>query len=179
MYIFSEWGSLGTHKHTLYFLGFIYVLLGILALSFVGIATIFSVTFLGILIFASGLGEMFIAFQTKNTDHNWYHFFLGVLAAIVGVFFFANPISNAVGLTLLLAAFFFISGVVKLARGLFQKTPHQGWLAFNGLISILLGTYIVWYWPVSSAWLIGTLVGIELIISGAMMIGAGSSEVSV
>jgi len=36
----------------------------------------------------------------------------------------------------------------------------------DGIVTLLLGLMIYLQWPSSSAWVIGTLVGISLIISG-------------
>jgi len=47
--------------------------------------------------------------------------------------------------------------------------PIQGsaWLLLiDGIITLLLGLMIYMQWPSSSAWAIGTLVGVSMIISG-------------
>ena len=40
------------------------------------------------------------------------------------------------------------------------------WVLVDGIITLLLGLLIYAQWPTSSAWAIGTLVGISMIISG-------------
>lgn len=40
------------------------------------------------------------------------------------------------------------------------------WVLIDGIITVALGAMIYLQWPSSSAWAIGTLVGVSMIISG-------------
>jgi uncharacterized membrane protein HdeD (DUF308 family) len=42
----------------------------------------------------------------------------------------------------------------------------SSWILIDGIVTLLLGLMIYLQWPSSSAWAIGTLVGVSLIISG-------------
>jgi uncharacterized membrane protein HdeD (DUF308 family) len=42
----------------------------------------------------------------------------------------------------------------------------SAWILFDGIITLLLGLLIYLQWPSSSAWAIGTLVGVSMVISG-------------
>jgi uncharacterized membrane protein HdeD (DUF308 family) len=48
----------------------------------------------------------------------------------------------------------------------FRSLPGSGWVLFDGIMTLLLGFLIGYPWPLSSAWAIGTLVGINLLVSG-------------
>jgi hypothetical protein len=58
-------------------------------------------------------------------------------------------------------------GILNIAL-FFQVRSIQGsgWLLIDGIITLLLGLMIYMQWPSSSAWAIGTLVGVSMIISG-------------
>ena len=45
-----------------------------------------------------------------------------------------------------------------------------GWVIFDGVVTLLLALLIYMGWPSSSAWAIGTLVGVCMIISGVSRI---------
>jgi len=47
-----------------------------------------------------------------------------------------------------------------------RSVQGSGWLLIDGIITLLLGLMIYRQWPSSSAWAIGTLVGVSMIISG-------------
>jgi uncharacterized membrane protein HdeD (DUF308 family) len=40
------------------------------------------------------------------------------------------------------------------------------WVLIDGIVTLLLGLMIYLQWPMSSAWAIGVLVGVSMIISG-------------
>jgi uncharacterized membrane protein HdeD (DUF308 family) len=66
-----------------------------------------------------------------------------------------------------LASLFLIEGVLDIV--LFVKMRSVGgstWVLLDGIITLLLGLMIYMQWPSSSAWAIGTLVGVSMIISG-------------
>ena len=50
----------------------------------------------------------------------------------------------------------------------FQIHPRRGltWLILDGIVNIVLAVMIWSQWPFSSLWIIGTLVGISILISG-------------
>jgi uncharacterized membrane protein HdeD (DUF308 family) len=57
---------------------------------------------------------------------------------------------------------------ITLAVTAFQARPLEGWgwLLADAVISLLLGMLILVKWPSSSAWAIGTLVGVAVLMSG-------------
>ena len=44
--------------------------------------------------------------------------------------------------------------------------PGSGWILCDAILTLMLGGLIAYPWPGSSLWAIGTLVGVNLIISG-------------
>jgi uncharacterized membrane protein HdeD (DUF308 family) len=64
--------------------------------------------------------------------------------------------------------------VIILTEAVFEviayfRTRHEGgsgWLLVNALITLLLGGLIWSQWPWSSVWAIGTLVGVNLLMTG-------------
>ena len=53
-------------------------------------------------------------------------------------------------------------------HSVFQAASDRGstWVLVDGIVTLLLGVMIYMQWPSSSAWAIGTLVGMSMIISG-------------
>jgi uncharacterized membrane protein HdeD (DUF308 family) len=68
----------------------------------------------------------------------------------------------------LLALLFLIEGSVNIVL-FFKMRSLRGssWMLFDGIVTLLLGLLIYLRWPSSSVWVIGTLVGLSMIISGA------------
>jgi uncharacterized membrane protein HdeD (DUF308 family) len=68
---------------------------------------------------------------------------------------------------LILASFLLVYGIFALVLA-FRMKPHNGWgwVLFDGIITLLLGILIWAHWPWTSAWVVGTLFGISIFISG-------------
>ena len=48
-------------------------------------------------------------------------------------------------------------------------------MLFSAVMGVLLGFLLLREWPLSGTWAIGTLVGVNLILSGFSMISIGSA----
>ncbi|MCL5874960.1 MAG: HdeD family acid-resistance protein [Candidatus Dependentiae bacterium] len=147
-------------------LGISLVVIGGLAIVFSVASTLFSVMYLGLILFIFGFIEGFKAFKINRWGSFFLHLFLGALYVIAGLFIVAYPALNAVTLTLMLAIFLVISGIFKIIFSLMSDIPHKSWLLFNGILTLILGILIWMQWPVSGLWVIGTLIGIDAMITG-------------
>jgi uncharacterized membrane protein HdeD (DUF308 family) len=84
-----------------------------------------------------------------------------------GAYLILHPVVGVATLTLVVASLFLIEGVLNII--LFFKMRSLGgssWVLVDGIITLLLGLMIYMQWPSSSAWAIGILVGVSMIISG-------------
>ena len=70
-------------------------------------------------------------------------------------------------LTLILGASLLASGVMRiiLAFSMKRETPWI-WVLLSGVITLLLGVLILARWPVSSLYILGLFLGIDLIHGG-------------
>ena len=104
--------------------------------------------------------------MTRNWSSFFLNLILGILNFVGGAIMIAKPEVGALSLTLLLAAFFSAGGLIRIVTALAMR-PHQwGWLLLNGIVTLLLGILIGLEWPLSSLWVIGMFVGIDLVLSG-------------
>jgi uncharacterized membrane protein HdeD (DUF308 family) len=155
-------------------LGVVYFIVGIIALGSVVIATAASVLVVGIMMIIAGVMEVIHAFQIKTWGKFLLWVLLGALYIAAGIIAFANPVLAAVVLTLMLGAALVASGIVRiiLAFGMKGGTPWI-WVAVSGVITLLLGLLILARWPVSSLYVLGIFLGVDLILAGASWIGIG------
>ena len=71
-------------------------------------------------------------------------------------------------ITLLLIVFFMVEGISKIAFALtIRPFPNWGWVLANGLVGMVLAAILWASLPVTALWLIGLLLGIQLISAGA------------
>jgi uncharacterized membrane protein HdeD (DUF308 family) len=147
-------------------LGASLILLGTLAIVYAWWSTLVSVIFFGALLFIAGFFEAIQAFAQKKWNDSLWHILIGLLYAIVGILLIVNPVANAQGLTLLMAAFFIVAGIFKTVLSFALRLPNWGWSVLGGILTALLGILILKQWPLSGLWIIGLFVGIDLIFSG-------------
>ena len=161
---------------TLMILGVVTIILGVLAMMaplMAGIAIALSV---GVLLIAAGIMRTIFAFKCKTWGKGILVFLLGLLTLVVGFYMVSRPGAALVTLTLFLAAYFVVDGIVEIVEA-FDLKPIEGWgwMLFGGIVSILLGIMIWRQWPVSGAWAIGILFGIKMIFAGWAMVGIGTA----
>jgi uncharacterized membrane protein HdeD (DUF308 family) len=77
-----------------------------------------------------------------------------------------DPVRAATVLTLLIAAGFFVAGLLRIVFSLVERFPAWPWVLLNGVIDLILGGIILSGWPESSLWVIGLLLGIDLLFHG-------------
>lgn len=155
-----NWGWLLT-------LGIALFILGLLALSMTITSTIATVFVLGLLLLIAGVFEISNAFHRKGHGGAfWFHLFTGVLDIVTGILLIAFPLAGAAALTMILAIFFLVGGLVRFFGSLFTKLPNRGWAILSGVIDVILGIVLLASWPVSALWFLGMVVGIGLIFRG-------------
>jgi uncharacterized membrane protein HdeD (DUF308 family) len=143
------------------------ILAGILAIGVplaAGIAVNIVVAWL--LVFV-GVAHLVFAWELRSVGGAIWQLLLGVLYIGVGIYLLAHPLAGLLALTLFLAVYLFVEGVLELILA-FQVPTRQakGWLALDGVVTLILGFMIWRSWPASTEWAIGTLVGISMIFSG-------------
>ena len=155
-------------------LGVVYVIAGVIALGSVVFATVVTVFIVGVMMLIAGIAEVISAFQIKTWGKFLFWLLLGALYIIAGFVTFENPLLAAALLTLLLGFSLVASGIMRivLAFGMKEEMPWI-WVAVSGAITLLLGMVILAHWPVSSLYILGLFLGIDLIIAGLGWIGIG------
>jgi uncharacterized membrane protein HdeD (DUF308 family) len=72
-----------------------------------------------------------------------------------------------VSLTLALAIYLLVESALEFSLAArLRPLPGSGWLFVDAIITVILAFMIWRTWPSSSAWVLGTLVGISMLFSG-------------
>lgn len=121
----------------------------------------------GWLLVISGIFHLIEAFHTRGTGPFLWQLLVGVVYVIGGFDIAMHPAWGLVVMTLVLGIMLMIEGLIGI-YGFFahRKLLGSGWILFNAICALLLG-FIIWReGPASAVWVIGTLVGLNLIFSG-------------
>ena len=155
-------------------LGAVYIVAGIIALGSVVLATAATVFVVGIMMVIAGVAEVINAFQIKTWGRFLLWLLLGALYIVAGFITFENPLLAAAILTLFLGIALIASGIMRIVLAFsMQAVMPWIWVLLSGVITLLLGLVIVAHWPVSSLYILGLFLGIDLVLAGASWIGIG------
>jgi uncharacterized membrane protein HdeD (DUF308 family) len=107
------------------------------------------------------------AFKGGGAKQVIFQVLVGILYAIGGFYFLTHTLMATGTLTLFLAGIFLAEGVIEIISYFrLRKEGASGWLILNGIITLALGALIWFHWPSSTVWAIGTLVGVNLLMTG-------------
>jgi uncharacterized membrane protein HdeD (DUF308 family) len=159
-------------RYSLWYLleGVLLVIAGIVALVYPHVASVTLVFLLGWILIISGVLQGLGLIGAKDVPHFWLQLVSAVLAILIGVLLLRNPDAGLLIMTLLLIVFFVVEGISKIIFAL-NIRPFTGWLwvMLSGVIGLLLGAYLWVNMPLSSEWVLGVLLGIQLICEGAAL----------
>jgi uncharacterized membrane protein HdeD (DUF308 family) len=143
------------------------IVAGLLAIALPQLAGITVNALVAWLLVFSGAVHLIFAWHTRTTGGMIWEILLGLLYNGIGVYLLLHPVAGLATLTLALAIYLFVEGILELVLS-FAVRPLAGggWLLFDGIITLILGAMIWRTWPSSTEWAIGTLVGISMLFSG-------------
>lgn len=148
-------------------LGVVLIFAGIIVLGDVVIASLISAIVIGIAAIIAGGFEIVHAFWTKGWGSFLWQIVLGVLYLAFGLVLVSEPASGALLLTYMLGLLLFLSGLVRIFFAL-RYWSEAGWtMLFSGSLGLIVGLIIIARWPMSGLWVLGILLGLDLILHGA------------
>jgi len=146
------------------------LILGIAAVVRSVTATVVSMLFFGwLLVFASGI-EIAQGVMVGRWAGFFQHLLAAILFGIAGLLLVTRPVKSAEVLTVFMALFFLVGGLFQIIGSVALALPGWGWLAADGLITLILGVLVLAEWPASGLWAIGLLIGVDLIFYGCAWI---------
>ena len=156
--------------------GVLLIILGAAAIASPFLAAIAVNAAVGWLILLAGAIHLVLAFRAHGAGSMIWKLLVGIAYLGFGVYVIAHPVLGVVTLTLLLASLFVIEGILDVVLYVKMRPIHGStWVLLDGIVSLLLCVMIYMQWPSSSAWAIGTLVGVSLIFSGVARVMMSSA----
>ena len=143
------------------------ILIGILALALPAITSFAVARILAWVLFFDGIIQFFYAFKSQGIGRFLWKMLVATLYVVGGLYLLANPLVKMAALTLMLAIFFIVEGMIDLFSYM-SSSMRDGshWLLIHSLVTVFLGVMIWRRWPLSSFWAIGILAGISILMNG-------------
>jgi uncharacterized membrane protein HdeD (DUF308 family) len=159
-------------KHSTWFIvyGIVMVALGAFAVLAPGIATLaVSLTIGWLLIIGGGVGLVAVFSSGRAAPGFWWNLITAIVCVLAGLSLLFRPVSGVITLTIILAAYLLASGIghIMLAIGYRSEIPNAWvWMLLSGLVDIVLALIIISGMPGTAGWVLGLLVGINLLMMG-------------
>ena len=154
----------------------LFIVLGLFGIIEPGVAGLGVTLLVGWILVIGAVFHFVAAFKGGGAKQVIFQVVIGIVYAIGGLYFLTHTIMGTATLTLLLAGIILAEGVIEVISYFrMRKEGASGWLLVNGIITLALGGLIWFHWPSSTVWAIGTLVGVNLLITGItrLMFGLG------
>lgn len=152
-------------------LGIVLVLLGAVAVALPNVATFAAEAVVGWLFVLSGLVYAYSVITLRGVWRIAAAAAIALLSLATGILLLVYPLHGVVTLTLVMAAYFAVAGVLRIVHSL-QHRHLRGWLwgLASGGASIAVAALVLAGWPDTALWALGLLLGVDLLFSGWALI---------
>ena len=166
--------ALKSKAGTARWVGIALILAGVLAMGSPLVAGASVMMVIGVLMLVAGVATGMLAFSVGAFGRGIWLLLLALLMVWAGWLIATRPLGALASVTLFLACYFFLSGVVEIFAALGAAgAPGRGWMIVSGLVSVLLGVSLWRHFPASAAVAVGVLFGLRMLFSGLWLFSAG------
>lgn len=159
------------HPRSSMVFGSIIAALGIAAILFPLIASLAAEQIIGGILLASGAFKAVEAFWRPQWHDVGVAMVSGLLALAAGAFLLLFPLTGILSLTFVVAVLFLADGAFRIFSALRRRTQTGwGWSLLGGVVPLVLGAFVLLQWPYAATWLLGMLIGVDLLVTGGRQI---------
>jgi uncharacterized membrane protein HdeD (DUF308 family) len=122
---------------------------------------------LGCLLIIGGILHLGLAWWAHEPGAVFWEILLAVLYGVIGSLLLVQPTLGLDALTLALAIYLVLGGTLEITLAFaLRPLSARAWLLVDGIVFLLLAAFIWEGWPMTSTWVVGTLVAVSLLFSG-------------
>lgn len=143
------------------------ILAGALAVGLPWISGLGVALVVGWLLVVSGVFQLIEAFHAKASGAFFWRLLVGGVYLIGGFDIAIHPAEGLLTLTLILGIILIVQGIIGILSFFsYRSKPGAYWILVNSILAVGLGVFIWWDGRRAAVWVIGTLVGFILIVTG-------------
>lgn len=122
---------------------------------------------LGWLLIITAALQGIVLYRLRSMPHFGFQLLSVILALLIGVLMLRDPQQARATIIVLVIIFLMLQGVSRLIFGLsIRPFRHWEWVAGSGALGIVLSLVLLAMLPEPTTWVVGLLVGLELIGEG-------------
>ena len=126
----------------------------------------------GALLVGAGVVKLVDAFRAATWQRGVLTALAGILTLAAGVLSIVSPVVGLVSLTIVFIGYLIFVGAFRMVMA-FQLPTNAGgkfWTFMSGVVALALAALALAQMPITSAWLVGTYVGVSLVFGGVARI---------
>ena len=171
-------GALEAHPRRAKLFGVFLVVLGAMCVAFPWVSTLAAQTLVAAALIAAGAVEMYYAATMSpwGKKTRIVSGVSGLLALAAGAILIVFPLAGLLTLTVFVCAAFLLSGSMRIAIAVRAKGhPGRMFLGVSGALSVLLSVIIFAGLPLTAFWILGLILGADLLAHGVALIALTSA----
>ena len=155
------------------FSGVLLILAGAFACIYFFYSTIVVTYYIGALLLIGCFFFGASAFFARKWTTALFDVLVAALYLVASIVTFRQPLQAAGVLTLVLSIMYIFQGIMRIFASIAIARVSRGWMFLNGLVTLLVGIMVFAQWPSSALWLLGILIGIDMLFGGLTLLLGG------
>jgi uncharacterized membrane protein HdeD (DUF308 family) len=155
--------------------GVLSLLLGLAAFAAPFIATFAATIVIGVFFLLAGIASIAAGLMGGKREGRLYAILFGILTLFIGALMVFDPVSGALSLTLVVAIWLAVRGVMEFLWGV-RFARHRGWMIALGVVNVLLALVILATISWSALTLPGYILGISFLFAGLVEVARASNH---
>jgi len=147
-------------------LGILLVVCGTLAVIFPVIGSVAVVLVLSVALMVAGVATIIGSFWAGKWSGVLVQLLVGILYLAASFVVSERPLAATLAITVFIAMSFIVMGGFRALAALMIRFPQWGWALLNGVVTLLLGIVIYRHLLLDALWVVGLLVGVEMLFNG-------------
>jgi membrane protein HdeD len=153
-------------------LGLVLLVTGLLVLGDVAWASRMTVLFVGWTLIVGGALGIALTLVRVRVDRFWVTASSPAVGLVAGFLLVRKPSLSVLTLSVAIGALLVLVGTVRAISAL--KVPdRQPADVASGVLALVLGLMVFNRWPTTSQWFLATLLGLQLVVDGFLILAAG------
>ena len=145
--------------------GILSLLFGFLSLIWPFSATLTATVVIGFLFLFSGIASIAAGVMGGARQGRRYAVLFGIVSLFIGAIMVFDPVTGAMSLTLVVAVWLGVRGVMEILWGA-RVAHHRGWMIALGVVNIVLALWILGSISFSALTLPGYILGVSFLFAG-------------
>ena len=148
-------------------MGVVTVIVGVFMILYPFATATATTVFFGWSLLIAAIANFIFAFSAPGPGPFFVKVLLAIVYGVAGFGLVVNPLLGVAALALAAGTVLVVQSGIELSVAiLYRNDLPWGWMLLDALASLALGLTIIFRWPATSIWAVGTMVGAGVLFAG-------------